>query len=144
MLMQFRIFHVAQTLACHDHYVPAGQEFLVQAERIAHHTFESIALNGEFDALFPDHQPETGVAEIVVARKEQEVFPWNLAGWGVEDCLEMPGCKQTLIPIEVLTHPLCRRIKRPDAHGLWHGDATELRGRSWLPCEHGNRECGRV
>ncbi len=54
-------------------------------------TNEAIALNGELYALLADHQPETGVIKIVVTRKEQEIFPRNLAGGGVKDCLEMPG-----------------------------------------------------
>ena len=67
----------------------------------------------------------------VVAREQQDVLAGNLAGWGVEDRFEMPGCKQSLFPTEVLTHHLCRKIKWPDAYGLWHDDATEQHGRSW-------------
>ncbi len=84
-----------------------------------------------FTLFFPDNQPETGVIKIVVARKEQEIFPRNLAGRGVKDCLEMPGSKQTLFPTEVLTHLQCRIIKLPDAHDLWRDDATERHDRSW-------------
>lgn len=91
MLNQFGVFYVAQTFARDDNDVPADQRILVQTERFAHQTFEAIALNGELYALFPDNQPETGVIKIVVARKEQEIFPRNLAGRGVKDCLEMPG-----------------------------------------------------
>ncbi|GFZ62776.1 hypothetical protein PSE10B_42440 [Pseudomonas amygdali pv. eriobotryae] len=82
--------------------------------------------------------------KVVVARKEQEIFPRNLAGRGVKDCLEMPGSQQTLFPTEVSTHLLCRFIKLPDAYGLWHDDAKGLRGRFWWPCVHGNRGCGRA
>jgi len=131
MLMQFRIFYVTQTFPRDDDDIPANQKILVQAERVAHQAFESVALNGELDALFPDHKPQTRVIELVFARKEQQVFPWNLAGWGVKDRFEVSGCQKTLFPTVVLTHPLCRVIKLPDAHGLWHGDATVRHGRSW-------------
>ena len=131
MLNQFGVFYVAQTFARDDNDVPADQRILVQTERFAHQTFEAIALNGELYALFPDNQPETRVIKIVVARKEQEIFPRNLAGRGVKDCLEMPGCKQTLFPTEVLTHLQCRIIKLPDVRGLWRDDATVRHDRSW-------------
>ena len=131
MLNQFGVFYVPQTFARDDNYVPADQRILVQAKRFAHQTFEAIALDGELYALFPDYQPETGVIKIVIARKEQEVFPRNLAGRGVKDCFEMPGRKQTLVPTEVLTHLQCRIIKLPDAHDLWRDDATGRRDRFW-------------
>ena len=78
MLNQFGVFYVAQTFARDDNDIPADQRILVQTERFAHQTFEAIALNGELYALFPDNQPETGVIKIVVARKEQEIFPGTL------------------------------------------------------------------
>ena len=131
MLVQFWVFNLAQPLARDDHDIPTGKHVLVQAKGIAHQAFKAIALNGELDALLADHQPKTGVSQTVLAGKDKQVFPWNLAGWGVEDRFEMPGCKQTLIPTEVLTHHLCRKIKWPDAYGLWHDDATVRRGRSW-------------
>ncbi|AIS10096.1 hypothetical protein JM49_00005 [Pseudomonas chlororaphis subsp. aurantiaca] len=131
MLNQFGVFYIAQTFARDDNDVPAGQSILVQAKRFAHQTFEAIALNGELDALFSDNQPQTGMIQIVVARKEQEIFPRNLAGRGVKDCLEMSGGKQTLFPTEVLTHLQCRSIKLPDAHDLWRDDATGRHDRSW-------------
>ena len=131
MLNQFGVFYITQAFARDDNNIPTNQSVLVEAKRFAHQTFEAISLNGEFHTLFPDNQPETGVIEIVIARKEQEIFPRNLAGRGVKDCLEMPGGKQTLLPTEVLTHLQCRIIKLPDAHDLWRGDATGLRDRSW-------------
>ncbi|KKX59823.1 hypothetical protein PU99_19615 [Pseudomonas putida] len=131
MLNQFGVFYVTQTFARDDNDVPAGQCILVQPKRFAHQTFEAIALDGELYTLFPDNQPESGVIKIVVARKEQEIFPRNLAGRGVKDCLEMPGGKQTLFPTEVLTHLQCRIIKLPDAHDLWRDDATGRHDRSW-------------
>ena len=131
MLNQFGVFYITQTFARDDNDVPTDQGILIQAERFAHQTFEAIALNRELYALFPDNQPETGVIKIVVARKEQEIFPRNLAGRGVKDRLEMPGGKQTLFPTEVLTHLQCRLIKLPDAHDLWRDDATERRDRFW-------------
>lgn len=82
--------------------------------------------------------------QTVLAGKEQKILAWNLAGWGVEDRFEMSGGQQTLFPTEVLTHHLCRMIKRPDAYGLWHDDATERHDRSWWPYGHGNRECERA
>ncbi|AMA47730.1 hypothetical protein APT63_20015 [Pseudomonas sp. 22-AL-CL-001] len=129
--MQFRIFRLAQPSTRDDHDVPTCKHVLVQAKRIAHQAFEAITLNGELDALLADHQPEAWMIETVLASKDQQVFPWNLAGWGVEDRFEVPGGKQSLVPTEVLTHHLCRKIRWPDAYGLWHDDATELRGRSW-------------
>ncbi len=144
VLVQFWVFHFAQPLARDDHDIQTRQQLLVQAERIAHQAFQAIALNGELDALFADHQAEAWVIEAVLAGKDEQVFPWNLAGWGVEDRFEMPGCKQSLFPTEVLTHHLCRKIKWPDAYGLWHDDATERRGRSWWPYGHGNRGCVRA
>ncbi|KNX75761.1 hypothetical protein DA83_11325 [Pseudomonas sp. 250J] len=131
MLVQFWVFHFAQPLACNDHDIQSSQHLLVQPERIAHQAFQAIALNGELDALLADHQAEAWMIEAVLAGKDKQVFPWNLAGWGVEDRFEMPGCKQSLVPTEVLTHHLCRKIKWPDAYGLWHGDATVRHGRSW-------------
>lgn len=131
VLVQFWVFNLAQSLARDDHDVQPGEQLLVQTERIAHQALETIALNGELDALLADHQAKAWVIEAVLASKDQQVFPWNLAGWGVEDRFEVPGCKQSLIPTEVLTHHLCRKIKLPDAYGLWHDDATEQRGRSW-------------
>ena len=144
VLVQFWVFYLTQPFTRDDHDVPTCQQMLVQAKGIAHQAFEAIALNGELDALLADHQAETWMIEPVLAGKDKQVFPWNLAGWGVEDRFEMPGCKQSLVPTEVLTHHLCRKIKWPDAYGLWHDDATELRDRSWLPYEHGNRECARA
>ncbi|GEM_PF-486827 len=131
VLVQFRVFHLTQSLARDDHYIHATQSLLVEPEGIAHQALEAIALNGELDALLADHQAEARVIQGVLASKDQQVFPWNLAGWGVEDRFEVPGCKQSLFPTEVLTHHLCRKIKWPDAYGLWHDDATEQRGRSW-------------
>ncbi len=131
MLNQFGVFYFAQTFARDDHDIPPNQRILVEAKRFAHQTFEAISLNGEFHTLFPDNQPETGVIEIVGACKEQEIFPRNLAGRGVKDCLEMPGGQQALFPTEVLTHLQYRIIKLPDAHDLWRDDATGLRGRFW-------------
>nr|BFD38713.1 hypothetical protein FFPRI1PSEUD_02120 [Pseudomonas sp. FFPRI_1] len=131
MLNQFGVFYIAQTFARDDNDVPSDQRLLVEAKRFAHQTLEAIALNGEFYALFPDHKPQTGMIEVVVARKEQEIFPRNLAGRGVKDRLEVPGGKQTLFPTEVLTHLQCRIIKLPDAHDLWRDDATGRRDRSW-------------
>ena len=131
MLNQFGVFYFAQTFARDDHDIPPNQRILVEAKRFAHQTFEAISLNGEFHTLFPDNQPETGVIEIVGACKEQEIFPRNLAGRGVKDCLEMPGGKQTLFPTEVLTHLQYRIIKLPDAHDLWRDDATGRHDRSW-------------
>lgn len=131
MLVQFRVFYLTQSLARDDHYVQASEQVLVQTEGIAHQALEAIALNGELDALLADYQAEARMIETVLASKDQQVFPWNLAGWGVEDRFEMPGCKQSLFPTEVLTHHLCRKIKWPDAYGLWRDDATEQHGRSW-------------
>ena len=91
MLVQLRVFNIAQALARDDHDVPALQQWLVQAKRITHQAFQAIALNGELDALFPDDQPKAGMIETVFTRKEQQVFPWNLAGWGVKDRFEVPG-----------------------------------------------------
>lgn len=144
MLNQFGVFYVTQAFARDDHDIPTHQMILVQAKGFAHEALQAIALNGKLDALFPYHQPEAGVRQVVVARKEQEVFPRNLAGWGVKDRLEMSGSQQTLFPTEVSTHHQCRLIKLPDAYGLWRDDAKGLHGRSWWPCEHGNRECGRA
>ncbi len=131
MLNQFGVFNVTQAFTRDNHDIPTNQVVLVEAKRFAHEAFQAVALNGELDALFADHQPEAGVIKIVVAHKEQEIFPRNLAGGGVKDCLEMPGCQQTLFPTEVLTHHLYRLIKLPDAYGLWRDDATELHGRFW-------------
>lgn len=91
MLNQFGVFYIPQAFARDDHNIPTNQSVLVEAKRFAHQTLEAIALNGELDALLADHKPQTGVIKIVVTRKEQEIFPRNLAGRGVEDCLEMPG-----------------------------------------------------
>ncbi|ROM92059.1 hypothetical protein BK658_22215 [Pseudomonas brassicacearum] len=131
MLNQFGVFYITQTFARDDNDIPTNQRILVEAKRFAHQTLEAIAFNGELHTLFPDNQPETGVIEIVGACKEQEIFPRNLAGRGVKDCLEMPGGKQTLFPTEVLTHLQYRIIKLPDAHDLWRDDATGRHGRSW-------------
>lgn len=131
MLVQFWVFNLAQPLARDNHNVETSKTLLVPAKGIAHQALEAIALNGKLDAFFTDHQPKAWEIEAVLARKDQQVFPWNLAGWGVEDRFEVTGCKQSLIPTEVLTHHLCRKIKLPDACGLWHGDATEQHGRSW-------------
>ena len=144
MLNQFGVFNVTQAFACDDDDIPSDQVVLVKAKRLTHQAFQTVALDGELHALLPDHQPETGMIKVVVAHKEQEIFPRNLAGGGVKDCLEMPGCQQTLFPTEVLTHHLCRLIKLPDAYGLWRDDATELRDRFWWPYEHGNRGCERA
>lgn len=91
MLNQFGVFYVPQAFARDDNNIPTNQSVLVEAKRFAHQTLEAIALNGELYALLADHQPETGVTQIVVTRKEQEIFPRNLAGGGVKDCLEVPG-----------------------------------------------------
>ncbi len=56
MLMQFWVFYLAQPLARDDHDVETSKALLVPAKGITHQTFEAIALNGELDALFPDHQ----------------------------------------------------------------------------------------
>ncbi len=131
MLNQFGVFNVTQAFSRDDHDIPSNQVVLVKTKRFAHQAFQAIALDGELDALLTDHQTQTGVIKVVVAHKEQEIFPRNLAGGGVKDCLEMPGCQQTLFPTEVLTHHLCRLIKLPDAYGLWRDDATEPHGRFW-------------
>ena len=131
MLNQFGVFYVPQAFARDDNNIPTNQSVLVEAKRFAHQTLEAIALNGELYALFPDHEPQTGMIQVVVARKEQEIFPRNLAGRGVKDRLEVPGGKQTLFPTEVLTHLQCRIIKLPDAHDLWRDDATGRHDRSW-------------
>jgi hypothetical protein len=129
MLVQFGVFYVTQTLRATITMSQPTSAGSGETNRAS--AFEAIALNGELDALLADHQAEAWVIEAVLARKEQQVFPWNLAGWGVEDRFEMPGCKQSLFPTEVLTHHLCRKIKWPDAYGLWRDDATERHGRSW-------------
>jgi len=144
MLNQLGVFNVAQAFARDDHDIPSNQIVLVETKRFAHQAFQAIALDGELDALLTDHQTQAGVIQVVVAHKEQEIFPRNLAGGGVKDCLEMPGCQQALFPTEVLTHHLCRLIKLPDAYGLWRDDAKGLHGRFWWPYEHGNRGCGRA
>ncbi len=144
MLVQFWVFNLAQPFARDDHDIPTNKRMLVQAKRIAHQAFQAIALNGELDALFPDNKPQAGMIKTVLASKDQQAFPWNLAGWGVEDRFEVSGNKQTLFPTEVLTHHQCRKIKLPGAYGLWHGDATERHDRSWWPYGHGNRECERA
>lgn len=129
MLNQFGVFNITQAFSRDNHDIPSNQGVLVETKRFAHQAFQAIALDGELDALLTDHQSQAGVIQVVVAHKEQKIFPRNLAGGGVKDCLEMPGCQQTLFPTEVLTHHLCRLIKLPDAYGLWHDDATELHGR---------------
>ncbi len=131
MLNQFGVFNITQAFSRDDHDIPSNKVVLVETKRFAHQAFQAIALDGELYALLTDHQSQTGVIKVVVAHKEQEIFPRNLAGGGVKDCLEMPGCQQTLFPTEVLTHHLCRLIKLPDAYGLWRDDATELHGRFW-------------
>ena len=40
----------------------------------------------------------------VVTRQQQDIFARRFAAGGVEDCLELPGCKQTLFPAEASTH----------------------------------------
>lgn len=78
MLVQFWVFHFAQPLARDDHDIQTRQQLLVQAERIAHQAFQAIALNGELDALFADHQAEAWVIEAVLAGKDKQVFPGTL------------------------------------------------------------------
>jgi hypothetical protein len=131
MLNQFGVFNITQAFTRDDDDIPTNQIILIVAKRFAHQAFQTIALDGELDALLPDHEPQSGVIKIVVAHKEQEILPRNLAGWGVKDCLEVSGCQQTFFPTEVSTHHLCRLIKLPDAYGLWRDDATGLHGRFW-------------
>ena len=131
MLVQFWVFYVAQAFARDDHDVPTGQQMLVETKRIAHQTLQAVALNGELDALFPDHKPQAGMIQTVLAGKEQETLAWHLAGWRVKDRFEVSGCQKTLFPTEVLTHHLCRKIKLPDAYGLWHDGGKGRHGRSW-------------
>lgn len=131
MLVQFWVFYVAQAFARDDHDVPTGQQMLVETKRIAHQTLQAVALNGELDALFPDHEPQAGMIQAVLTGKEQETLAWHLAGWRVKDRFEVSGCQKTFFPTEVLTHHLCRKIKLPDAYGLWHDGGTVRHGRSW-------------
>lgn len=79
MLVQFRVFYIAKAFAGDDHYVPAGQDALMKAERIAHQTLEAIALNGELYGFFSDHQAQAGVIESVLAGKEQQTLAGHLA-----------------------------------------------------------------
>jgi len=144
VLVQFWVFYLAQAFARDDHNVQPSKTLLIQTKRITHQTFEAIALNGKLDTLLADHQAEARVIEAVLAGKDKQAFAWNLASWRVEDRFEVPGCKQSLIPTEVLTHHLCRKIKRPDAYGLWRDDATVLHDRSWWPYGHGSRGCARA
>ena len=79
MLVQFRVFYLAKAFARDDDYVPAGQDFLVAAKRIAHQTLQTIALNGKLDAFLADHQSQAGVIQSVLAGKEQETLAGHLA-----------------------------------------------------------------
>ena len=88
---QFNILQIAETLARHHDNVPANQVVLVEAERFADLAFQAIALNRELDALLADHQTQTGVVKLVVARQQQDIFARNFAARGVEDCLELSG-----------------------------------------------------
>lgn len=91
MLNQFGVFYIPQAFTRDDNNIPTNQGVLVEAKRFAHQTLEAIALNGELYALFADHQPETGVIQIVVTRKEQEIFPRNLAGGESKTALKCRG-----------------------------------------------------
>jgi len=79
MLVQFRIFYIAKAFARDDDYVPADQDVLMEAERIAHQTLKAIALNGKLHGFFADHQPQAGMVESVLAGKEQETLAGHLA-----------------------------------------------------------------
>ena len=91
LLSEFGIFQITQAFACHYHDVPANQIFLIGPERLADLAFQAIALNRELDALLADHQAQTGMIELVVARKQQDILARSFAAGGVEDCLELPG-----------------------------------------------------
>lgn len=104
MLMQLGIFCVGQAFTGHDDHIPSSQLVLVMAERFANYTLEPVALDRKLDAFLSNHKTQARVIERVVARKDQEVLPRNLAGRGVKDRLELPGNQQSLAPAEVLTH----------------------------------------
>lgn len=104
VLLQFRVFRIAKALASHDDNVPTHQLILVMPERLANHSLEAIPFHGKLHAFLSDHKTQARMIELVVACKDQEVFPRNLTGWGVEDRLELPGKQKPLGPTEVLTH----------------------------------------
>ncbi len=79
MLVQFRVFYIAKAFARDDDNVPADQDLLVKAKRIAHQTLQAVALNGKLDALLADHQTQAGVIKAVLAGKEQETLAGHLA-----------------------------------------------------------------
>lgn len=88
---QFDVFQITKTFTRNHHDVPSDQIVLVQAERFADLAFQAIALNRELDALLADHQAQTGVIKLIVAREQQDIFARSFAARGVEDCLELPG-----------------------------------------------------
>lgn len=91
LVSQFGILQIAQAFTRNHYDVPTDQVVLVEAERFADLAFQAIALNRELDALLADHQTQTGVIQLVVAREQQDIFARNFAARGVEDCLELPG-----------------------------------------------------
>ena len=42
--------------------------------------------------------------KLIVARKQQDTLARRFAAWRVEDCLELPGSEQALLPAEASTH----------------------------------------
>jgi hypothetical protein len=104
LLRQFGILQIAEAFARDHHDVPSNQIVLIETERFADLAFQAVALNSELDALLADHQPQAWMIELVVARKQQDIPARRFTTGRVEDCLELPGRKQPLVPAEASTH----------------------------------------
>lgn len=131
LLSQLGVLQITQAFTRYDHDVPAHQIVLVEAERFADLAFQAVALNGELDALLADHQPKAWMIELIVARQQQDTLARRFAAWRVEDCLELPGSEQALLPAEASTHHKTGKIRQSGEHGPWRDDATGRHGRSW-------------
>ena len=78
--------------------------------------------------------------KIVVACQQQDIFARNFAARGVEDCLELPGCQQTLFPAEASTHHKTEKLDSETGTAL--GAATRQDGTTVLGSHTGTEAMG--
>ena len=74
------VIQLAQPFTGYHHDIPASQASLVMAKGLADLALQTVAFNRELDALFADHQTQSGVIQIIVASQKQDMLARDLAG----------------------------------------------------------------
>lgn len=146
--------------AARKHYNIYRRKFLKsQAKAFADQAFDAITTDCEFDLFFCDNQPQAGMLIIIgFSKNKQRGMGYANRGL-IKHILKLSLVQQALRLAEHIrlnfwrdTHPGFTNLHseaepslmQKEPYDLQRDDEPILYGRSWLPCEHGNRECAYV